>query len=147
MEIAFLILAHCFTSTIQVDNVFYTCLSIDISFYSIGANGSSVSFLYPEPLNVAISSGFIRDIYFAVGKPFMAEYFPCFGIKESFAFGFEEVDIGSDGQCQPGMTVGSCRKRQVGQRKDGTSLADTATVQVHRFYLHTGFGITIARFQ
>ena len=45
------------------------------------------------------------------------------------------------------MTVGSCRKRQVGQRKDGTSLADTATVQVHRFYLHTGFGITIARFQ
>ena len=24
---------------------------------------------------------------------------------------------------------------------------DTATVQVHRFYLHTGFGITIARFQ
>ena len=56
MEIAFLILAHCFTSTIQVDNLFYTCLSIDISFYSIGANGSSVSFLYPEPLNVAISS-------------------------------------------------------------------------------------------
>ena len=56
MEIAFLILAHCFTSTIQVDNVFYTCLSIDISFYSIGANGSSMSFLYPEPLNVAISS-------------------------------------------------------------------------------------------
>ena len=137
MEIAFLILAHCFTSTIQVDNVFYTCLSIDISFYSIGANGSSVSFLYPEPLNVAISS----PASFVI---FTSQLASRLWLNTSRA---SEVDIGSDGQCQPGMTVGSCRKRQVGQRKDGTSLADTATVQVHRFYLHTGFGITIARFQ
>ena len=145
MEIAFLILAHCFTSTIQVDNLFYTCLSIDISFYSIGANGSSVSFLYPEPLNVAISS----PASFVI---FTSQLASRLWLNTSRASAYRNPLLSALKKLilevmDNGMAVSGCRKRQVGQCKDGTSLADTATVQVHRFYLHTGFGITIARFQ
>jgi len=45
-------------------------------------------------------AGFIGDPHFTVGEPLVAECFTSFGIKEPFAFGFEEVNAGCNRKCQ-----------------------------------------------